>query len=254
MFALYIREPVNAWTHLAAMFAAIPAAAFLLRLAWGDRVKFYSMLVYGLSLVLCFAGSGFYHAVSKPYEDSFALFDHIGIFLLIAGTVTPIGAVVLHGRLRILLLGGIWLMAAVGIGTRILFSEPPLSVRTTFYLVMGWIGCTMYFNLVRRLSHAKVAPMWLGGLFYSIGAAINLTWKTFPPEFSRLLFGPHELFHVFVMAGAATHYYFMVAVLIPYRRRPAFVDDSIPSAHTGAIPTRASAVVRANSPLNAERR
>lgn len=249
---LYIREPVNAWTHLGAMLAAIPAAAFLLRMAWSDRLKFYAMLVYSCSLILCFAGSGLYHAVPRPYEDSFALLDHIGIYLLIAGTVTPIGLIVLHGRLRIVLVGGIWLMATVGIGTR-LFAEPPLSVRTTFYLVMGWIGCALYFQMARRLSHAKVVPMWLGGLFYSVGAAINLL-VTFPPEFSRSLFGPHEIFHVFVIAGAATHFYFMVAVLIPYRRLPAYLDDALPPAYSVAVPTRSSAVGRSTSAANVETR
>lgn len=236
------------------MFAAIPATAFLLRMAWGDRVKFYGLLVYCCSLILCFAGSGVYHSVPKAYEDPFGLADHIGIFLLIAGTVTPVGLVVLHGRLRVALVTGIWLLATIGIVTR-LFGEPPLWVRTSFYLGMGWIGCTMYFQLVRRLSHTKVVTLWLGGLFYSIGATINMTWDHFPPQLSSILFSPHAVFHVFVIAGAATQYYFMVAILIPYRRLPAYLDDALPPAHTAVIPGRSSVVApRSTSAANAERR
>ena len=105
---------------------------------------------------------------------------------------------------------------------------------------------------MQRLSHAKVVPIWLGGLFYSVGAAINLTWKSFPPELS-ILFGPHELFHVFVIAGAACHYYFMIAVLIPYRRLSAFTDDAGPPTHT-TIPTLTNTGVRSGSAVNAETR
>jgi hemolysin III len=249
MPALFIREPVNTLTHLGAMFAAIPAAAFLLRMAWGDRVKFYGMLVYSCSLIFCFAASGLFHGVPEAYIEPFSLLDHIGIYALIAGTVTPIGLIMLNGRARVALVSGIWLMAAAGIGVR-LCCEAPLSVRTGFYLVMGWIGCIGYFQLVQRLSHAKVVPMWLGGLFYSVGAAINLTWTSFPPELS-ILFGPHELFHVFVIAGAACHYYFMIAVLIPYRRLPAFTDDAGPPIHT-TIPTLTNTGVRSGSAVNAE--
>jgi hemolysin III len=208
------------------------------------------MLIYSASLILCFAGSGLYHAVPEEYVEPFGLLDHIGIYLLIAGTVTPIGLIILHGRARALLVGGIWLMAAAGIGTR-LIAEPHLSVRTSFYLVMGWIGCLGYFQLVRRLSHAKVAPMWLGGLFYSVGAAINL-WVHFPPDFTLAFFSPHAVFHVFVIAGAACHYYFMVAMLIPYRRFPAYGDDELPAQP--AVVALTNNVVRTGSAVNAESR
>ncbi len=182
--------------------------------------------------------------------ESAGLLDHIGIYLLIAGTVTPIGLIVLHGSPRVLLVGGIWAMAATGIGVR-LYCETPLSVRTSFYLIMGWIGCLGYFQLVRRLSHAKVAPMWLGGLFYSVGAAINL-WVHFPLDFTLRFFGPHAVFHVFVIAGAACHYYFMIAVLIPYRRLPAFGDDELPVQP--AVVALTNNVVRSGSAVNAKSR
>jgi hemolysin III len=251
MPVLFIREPVNAWTHLGAMFAAIPAAAFLLRLAWGDRVKFYAMLTYSVSLILCFGGSGLFHSVPEAYSEPCRLADHIGIYLLIAGTVTPIGMTVLHGGKRFLLLGGIWVMAATGITLRASV-DAPISVWTGLYLGMGWIGCTMYFQLVRRLSHAKVAPMWIGGLLYSAGAAINL-FVTFPPQFSGALFGPHEIFHVFVIAGAACHFYFMIAVLIPYRRLPAFPEHAAPPVHA-VVPALTKSAVRSGSAVNANRR
>jgi len=249
---VYIREPVNSLTHFAGMLAAIPATLFLLRLCRGDRVKFAGMAVYGFSLIACFAGSGLFHAVPPAYEEEASLFDHIGIYLLIAGTVTPIGLIVLRGGWRLLLVGGIWVLAATGIGLR-LFCEPPLEVRTGLYLVMGWIGCALYFKLTRRLSHAKVTPMWLGGILYSVGAAVNLA--AFPPWFCARFFTPHELFHVLVLAAAACHYYFMLAVLVPFRRLPAFADEAPPALRPAVPPVgvvlTSSGAGRSGSAVNA---
>jgi hemolysin III len=81
---------------------------------------------------------------------------------------------------------------------------------------MGWVGILTYFELARRLSHASVRPMWIGGLCYTIGAVLeSLYWPNPWPG----VFGHHEIFHLWVMAGAAFHYYFMLAVLTPYRLR-----------------------------------
>ena len=248
---LFIREPANTWTHFAGMLAAIPATAALLRLCRGDRVKFWGMLIYGISLILCFGSSALFHAVPAEDSEPFIILDHLAIFILIAGTVTPIGMILLRGWARFVLLAAIWGMAAVGITMRLCF-DSPLAVRTGLYLAMGWIGCSLYFQLVRRLSHAKVVSLWLGGVFYSVGALINLTWTQFPPELS-FLFGPHEVFHVFVLAGSACHYYFMIAVMIPYRRMPAFAEDAGPPVHAaGAALTNGA--MRSSSPAKVDSR
>jgi hemolysin III len=248
MPVVIIREPINSLTHLAGMLAAIPATLVLLRLCRGNRLKTIGMLIYGLSLILCYAGSGMFHAVPAQYSEEFATFDHIGIYALIAGTVTPIGLIVLRGKWRIGLVGGIWLLAVTGITVR-LFCEPPLAVRTTFYLGMGWIGCSMYFQLAERLTHSKIAPIWIGGLFYTVGAAINLL--AFPPYFAANLFTPHAVFHLFVIAGSACHYYFMVAVLVPYRGLPAFTV-AVGRPALSSVAGLSNAGVRSGSILNAE--
>ena len=105
---MLLREPVNSLTHLAGMLVAIPATAFLLRLCRGDRVKFFGMMIYGASLILCYAGSGLFHAVPRAYEDPFGLLDHIGIYALIAGTVTPIALIVLDGGWRVVAVNQRW--------------------------------------------------------------------------------------------------------------------------------------------------
>jgi hemolysin III len=210
------REPVSAGTHLIWMILSVPMTVYLWHAARGDWGKRIGFLIFGGTAFVCFGGSFLYHSVPASEVDPFAALDHIGIYLFIAGTVTPIALVALRGWWRITLLTGIWMMAAVGVGLR-LGEEISLPVATGFYLLMGWIGCLTYFELVRRLSHAAVRPIWLGGLFYTVGAAINaLQWPVLAPG----LFGAHELFHLFVMAGSACHFQFMHAIIVPYRGAP----------------------------------
>ena len=171
--------------------------------------------MFGFCLIFCSAGSFLYHSVPARLARPFRTIDHIGIYLLIAGTVTPIALVVLRGKWRIGLLGGIWALALAGIILG-LTTVLPISVMTVFYLVMGWVGGIVYFELVKYLSQAAVRPIWIGGLFYSIGAVCNrMNWPVLWPG----VFGAHEVFHLFVIAGSAWHYYFMLSVLAPYQER-----------------------------------
>jgi hemolysin III len=210
---LVVREPVSAWTHFTWMVLALPGTVVLWRLSRGDPLKRLGVAVFGLTLLLCYAGSWLYHTVPAAMSRPFATADHIGIYLLIAGTVTPIGLVVLRGWWRVGLLGGIWALAALGITLR-LTAELPVRQWTILYVFMGWVGFAVYWELVRKLSRVKVALIVLGGLFYTLGAVINaMGWPAIDPP----LFGPHELFHVFVMVGSLFHYYFMVRAVLPYR-------------------------------------
>lgn len=146
--------------------------------------------------------------------------DHVGIFLLIAGTVTPIGLVVLDGRGRLALVGGIWLLAFVGISLR-LHAYPSMEAMTALYLFMGWIGCLAYWELARRLTHSGVRLLWIGGLFYSVGAILNgLHHPVLVPGW----FEAHELFHLLVMAGSACHFVFIQRVVMRYPRRRLLVQ------------------------------
>jgi hemolysin III len=210
---LLLREPVSALTHFAWMVLAIPATWALWRLSRPDGRKRVGLLVYGGGLIVCFAASGLYHSVPARIAAPFRTLDHVGICLLIAGTVTPIALVVLRGWWRIGLLSAIWAFALAGITLR-LTTRLPLGVLTAFYLVMGWLGCATYFELLKHLSPAKVRLIVWGGVFYSIGAIINtVDWPSLAPP----LFGPHELFHLFVMTGSAFHYYFMLVAILPYQ-------------------------------------
>jgi hemolysin III len=230
-FLLNARDPTSAWTHFAWMVLAVPGTAWLLWLSRKNRLKQLSMLVYGLSLVLCYGSSFLFHAVPLKISEPFNVLDHIGIYLLIAGSVTAIGAVGMRGSWRSGLIILVWVLAAVGSTLRVA-AEPPLAVCTAFYLVMGWVGVLTYFHLVHRLSHAKVSLLWIGGLLYTVGAVINVCdWPSLASGFSA-----HDLFHVLVMAGSVTHYAFLVVVLAfprePVKALPAYADLKAPVVAT----------------------
>jgi hemolysin III len=227
----YCREPVSAWTHGAWALLAVPASWLLWRRTRGDRGKRVGILVFGFSLIFCFAASWLFHTVPPGRERRFATLDHIGIYTLIAGTVTPIALVVLRGFWRTGMLATIWGLALTGTVLRVTVDVPGWTA-TVFYLIMGWIGCATYCELARFLSHRGVRPIWLGGLFYSVGAVIHRAdWPILSPG----VFNAHDLFHLFVMAGSMCHYYFMLRVLAPYRmRRLAPVVSESPSVQ--AIP------------------
>jgi hemolysin III len=176
-------------------------------------------------MVFCFGSSWLFHAVYGPLIDPFAALDHVGIFVLIAGTCTPIALVVLRGGWRSGLLGMIWLLALIGIVVRLTVGELPRTIGTSYYLVMGWIGVVTYFELARQLGHSRLILLWLGGLFYSVGAGIHLVNR---PVLVPGIFEAHELFHLFVMAGSLCHYYFMLVVVAPYRRPAVAVPVASP--------------------------
>jgi hemolysin III len=209
------REPISAWTHFAWMALALPATVLLCRRAGRDVTRLAGAAVFGATLTLCYAGSWLYHSVPPEHAAFFHALDHVGIYLLIAGTVTPIGLVVLDGWWRLGLVGGIWLLAASGIAVRLL-ATVPLPVMTGLYLFMGWVGCATYFELASRLSHARMRLLWAGGLVYTAGAVLNsMRWPVLVPG----VFEAHELFHLFVMAGSVCHYLFVLHEVLPYQAR-----------------------------------
>jgi hemolysin III len=228
---LHVREPVSAWTHFAWLIVALPALCVLWRLSGGSLYKRVGGAIFSLTLALCFTGSWLYHSVPADLARPFATLDHIGIYLFIAGTTTPIALVLLSGWWRRGLLALIWGLALAGVTVR-LSVRPTVLQLTGFYLVMGWVGLATYFELARRLSHAALRPLWLGALCYSVGAVLNgLDWPVIVPG----VFEAHEVFHLFVMAGSACHYVFMLCAVIPYQELVVAASPALPLAATMAV-------------------
>jgi hemolysin III len=188
-------DPISAWTHGLWMLASLPAGAVLVWKNRGDAGRLIGMAAFAVSLVVCFGSSGFYHAAPEgPLRNALHLLDYLGIYLLIAGSATPIAVVVLRGWWRRWLLAQLWALALAG-GVLRATVPLPQAFWTGLFLAMGWIGVVTYFELARRLSHRLLRPLWLGGILYSAGAAINLAgW----PDLWPGVVGLHELFHLFV--------------------------------------------------------
>lgn len=211
---LAFREPVSAWSHCLWLLLSIPATVWLWRRGGGDRAKQCSLVVFGVSLGCCYAGSTLYHGVRLSAEGLALcnLLDYIGIYLLIAGSYTPLAWNMLDGRWRQGTLIGAWAMAAAGITLQVVYRTLPQSVSTGLYLAMGWAAIFCYLEIARRLTHRPLRLILAGGILYTVGALINLLeWPVFWPG----VFGAHELFHLFVMAGSFCHFVFMLQVVAP---------------------------------------
>jgi hemolysin III len=238
------REPVSTWSHGLWLLLALPGIIILWRRGSGDRAKQCSFLIYGLGLVSCSATSTLFHGVrlSSDRIRVFALLDYIGIYLLIAGSYTPIAWNILRGHWRRGILVAVWLWAALGTALHLTCETLPHWLATALYLAMGWGAVFCYFEVARRLSHRTLFPIVAGGMLYSLGAVLNLLRQ---PVLWPGVFQAHELFHLFVVAGSLAHYWFMLSVIAPFVHDSEF--SSLPSnsrqpRHAFGAPAAASQV------------
>jgi hemolysin III len=216
MDILDLREPVSAWTHCAGLMLSLPGTWILWRRSGGDLGKRLSLLVYGLSLVFCYAASTLYHGVRLPANRlaAFARLDGVGIFALIAGSYTPLAWNLMRGRWRWWTLTSVWGTAAAAMVLIAAGHRFPPVLGTCVYLGMGWGVVVCYARIAQVVSHHDLLPVIIGGLSYSVGAVLNLLqWPTLWPE----VFGTHELFHLFVIAGGLAHYWFILTIVVPFR-------------------------------------
>ncbi len=236
MILLAPREPVSAWSHAFGLILALAASWIfwqrcsrrvrLVETAGNplsdvdsayERGKVATMLIFGFSLVVCYGASTLYHAAwagGSPLSRLRRL-DHVGIYLLIAGTYTPASWSLLAGAWRRGTLATVWGVAgACALRVWVGGVLPPW-VSTLIYLSMGWGVIFCYRELARDLGHRTLLPLPLGGAFYSVGAVINLAGWPVPAPGSL---GAHDLFHFFVMAGSACHVTFMLRTVIPASR------------------------------------
>lgn len=217
---LDLREPVSALLHGLGLVAAVPGTWWLWRrAAGGGRARWSALLVYGSSLVGCLGASALYHGAALG-PDGISILrraDHIGIHFLIAGTYTPIAGVFLRGRLRAATLSLTWTVAAAGTAVLLLWGLLPAWLFTMIYLLAGWGALFAYRAIVREHTWHVARPILLGGVVYSVGAVVNLAgW----PVLISGLFEAHELFHLFVLAGAALHYRFILRVVASHGIEP----------------------------------
>ncbi len=208
------RDPVSGLTHFGAAVAAALGLIPLLYFGWGAWLKVASLLIYGLTLVMMFASSAAYHLVQsgpRPMRWLRTL-DHSAIYLLIAGTYTPICLHFFNGFWRGGMLALIWALALIGITVKLFVLRGPRWLTAGIYLVMGWLALSAIGEMLRVMPLGALLLLGLGGLFFSLGAVVYITKR---PDFAPGVFGFHELWHIFVILGCLSHYLLVAFFVAP---------------------------------------
>ena len=206
------REPVNALTHLVGAVLSVVGLVVLIVVATGNGSarQIVAVSIFGASLVLMYGVSALYHAstLSERGLGHFQRIDHVMIYVLIAGSYTPICLIVLGGRLGIGLLVIVWTLAALGVFQKIVWMHAPRWLSTALYLGMGWIAVILVRPLIAAASPGFFFWLLAGGIAYSAGAFVYA--KRWPRGRAKV-FGSHEIWHLFVMAGSFAHYWAILA-------------------------------------------
>lgn len=207
-----IREPGSAITHFIGMMMAIFAAVPLLikaGLSSGGK-NFAAMSIFMASMILLYGASATYHSVnlSGKHLRFFRKLDHMMIFVLIAGSYTPVCLIVLGGDLGYTLLALVWGIALAGILIKLCWITCPKWFSSVIYIAMGWVCVLVFGRLFDTLCTAAFLWLLAGGIIYTAGGVIYaLKLPLFNSKHKE--FGSHEVFHLFVMAGSVCHFIFM---------------------------------------------
>ena len=208
----YFKDPGSAITHLIAMILSFIAGIALLIEAQKSTQPhaFLSMLIFTLSMVALYGASTCYHTfdTTKRANRIRKKIDHMMIFVLIAGSYTPICLLVLSGMTSTLMLIAVWSIAFLGCILKLFWTYCPKWVSSILYIAMGWTCIFAFSQLLHALTIAQFAWLLAGGIIYTIGGIIYALklplFNTTHPNF-----GSHEIFHLFVMGGSFCHFVVM---------------------------------------------
>ena len=207
-----IREPGSAITHFIAMMMAVFAAVPLLIKAGiqSGQENLLAMAIFMGSMILLYGASATYHSVDLTGRSLliFRKLDHMMIFVLIAGSYTPVCLIVLGGKLGYTLLALVWGIAAVGMLIKAFWITCPKWFSSIIYIAMGWVCVLVFGPLLNTLSTPAFLWLLAGGIIYTVGGVIYaLKLPIFNSKHKS--FGSHEVFHLFVMGGSICHFIFM---------------------------------------------
>jgi len=204
-------EVANAITHGIGAFLSIAALALLIAFSslFGTAWHVVSFTIYGITMMLLYASSTLVHSFPEgKVKDLFEIFDHASIYLFIAGTYTPFLFVIVRGSLGWTLFGIIWGIAISGVVFKAFFTKKFLFLSTLFYIAMGWLIVLAWNPLVETLPTGGIVLLIVGGILYTLGT-IFYVWRGFPYH--------HAIWHLFVLAGSAAHFFAILLYVLPVR-------------------------------------
>ncbi|MCP4966232.1 MAG: hemolysin III [bacterium] len=208
-----MQNPVRGFLHGSAAVVAVVGTAFLVANAMSPAGR-VAMVVYGLGLVGLYATSSLYHAV--PWAESWKLrmrrLDHAMIFVLIAATFTPIGAIVLDGWIRVLSLSIAWGTALIGFLHHMFVRNQRFHLSIGMMVTLGWLSLPLMVPLANRAGVALVVLVAAGGIVYTVGMVVVVTnWPKLWPS----VFSSHEVFHILVITASALHFVAILRYVAP---------------------------------------
>ena len=195
-----LEEKINVATHAFGMIASVLSLVLLVLKSNTDGTIWhvFSFTVFGISLIILYAASTFYHA-SKDVElrKRLNIFDHASIYVLIAGTYTPFTLVTLHGKIGWWIFGINWLLAITGVILKLFFTGKYDKLSTIMYVLMGWMIVVAIKPLMHNLGHQGLLWLFAGGIAYTVGAVFY--------SIPKIKYN-HAIFHVFVLLGSFAHF------------------------------------------------
>jgi hemolysin III len=230
-----LRDFVSSSSHLATAVWAVFATLLMLRLTPKEGSRHLAVSIYGLSMILLFLASGTFHGLhySNPEEMRFfQKIDQSAVYILIAGTNTPLMTILLQGRLRKWCLRFVWAIAFTGAASLWLLPKPPHPLVVSLYVGLGYLGTVPIFHYYRAVGWRAMNWLWIGAGFYTLGAVCELTqWPVIIPGWVQ----SHEVLHLCDSAACFAFFIFIIRHVInfsvPYSsKRPQSVTSEMESA------------------------
>lgn len=199
-------ERLNTYSHAFGMLLSIFGFVFLLiENTQQSSLAIFSLCVYGFSLVLLYSASTLYHAAKRPLlKNKFRIFDHSSIYVLIAGTYTPVALITLINGNGWLIFWTVWGIAFFGIILKLFFTGRFEVLSVLLYLAMGWLIVLDFENLINNISPFALKMVAMGGFFYTVGIVFY--------AIERIPYN-HFIWHLFVLGGSIAHYFFILELI-----------------------------------------
>lgn len=200
-------EKLNAVSHaIGALFGIVALILLILKDTNKTDWSLFSVIVYGISIIVLFTASACYHAIKgEKRKHYFRIIDHISIYFLIAGTYTPVCLIALEQNLGWTLFYSVWGIAAFGVILKLFFTGKFELFSTLLYLVMGWLIVFDFSNLSEAITNQGILFLFAGGLAYTVGIVFYAIQKI-PYN--------HVIWHVFVLAGAIFHFFMIYLYVV----------------------------------------